>query len=237
MYAIRSGSSAGRREVKMAVVYDVEASRLIEGVAKELSRNSKIKMPDWAQFVKTGPSKETVPARDDWWHVRASAILRTIYSSKGPIGVQKLRIKYGSKKNRGHKPSKFYMASGKIIRLILQQLEASEYLKQDSVGVHKGRVITPKGKSLLDKSASKIVGKVVKKPVTKEASEKKPEPKKVKPTEKKPDKESTEKVEAKPTEKQPDKESTEKVEAKPTEKQPDKESIKSEDKKPEAKNG
>lgn len=207
----------------MAVVYDVEPTRLIEYVAKELSKDSNIKMPDWAQFVKTGPSKETVPARDDWWHVRASAILRAIYSSKGPIGVQKLRIKYGSKKNRGHKPSKFYMASGKIIRLILQQLETSEYLKQAAVGVHKGRVISPKGKSLLDKSASKIVGKIVKKPVSKGASEIKPEKKveaKVK-ADKQTDKESTEKVEAKPTEKKPDKKSSKPVdnskEIKPTE--------------------
>jgi small subunit ribosomal protein S19e len=65
------------------------------------------------------------------------------------IGVQKLRIKYGGNKNRGHKPSRFYKSSGKIIRLILQQLEKAEFIKKTDAGVHKGRVIAPKGKSFL----------------------------------------------------------------------------------------
>jgi small subunit ribosomal protein S19e len=77
----------------------------------------------------------------------------------GPIGVSKLRSKYGGKKNRGMKPEKFYPASGKIIRTILQQLENAELVKKEEKGVHKGRIIAPKGVSLLDKAASKIAGK------------------------------------------------------------------------------
>ena len=77
-------------------------------------------------------------------------ILRKIYKD-GPIGTNKLRSKYGSKKNRGHKPERFYLSSGKIIRTILQQLEKAEYVKQDKKGTYCGRVVTPKGKSFLDK--------------------------------------------------------------------------------------
>ena len=106
------------------------------------------------------------------WFVRSAAILRSIYKSKGPIGVQKLRLKYGSKKNRGSKPEKFYKASGKIIRIIVQQLEKEELVKKGEKGVHKGRVIASKGKSLLDKIASGLAGS---KPVKKE--EKPPEKK------------------------------------------------------------
>ncbi len=149
----------------MATVYDIEANVLIEESSKELAKMENIKSPDWAAYVKTGTAKERPPARDDWWFVRAAAILRTIYKSKGPIGVAKLRLKYGSKKNRGHRPEKFFRASGKIIRLIIQQLEKEELIKKAEVGVNKGRIITGKGKSFLDKLASKMVGN---KPVKKE---------------------------------------------------------------------
>lgn len=140
----------------MANVYDVDAGRLIEAAAKELA--SGVTAPDWAKFAKTGMSRERVPARNDWWQVRAASILRTIYCSHGPIGVQKLRVKYGSRKNRGHKPERFYQAGGKIIRLILQQLDKQGFTAQATIGVHKGRVITPKGKSFLDKIATQIHG-------------------------------------------------------------------------------
>lgn len=147
----------------MATVYDVRADILIEEAAKDLTKLENIKAPDWAAYVKTGTAKERPPARNDWWMIRAASIMRAVYKSKGPIGVQKLRIKYGSKKNRGHKPERFYKASGKVIRLIIQQLEKEELVKQAEKGVHKGRMITPKGKSFMDKIASRLVSKKPKK--------------------------------------------------------------------------
>ena len=162
----------------MAIVYDIEANKLIEEAAKELAKSENIKAPDWSAFVKTGTSKERPPAREDWWFVRAAAILRTMYTSRGPIGVQKLRVKYGSKKNRGHKPEKFFKASGKIIRLILQQLEKDELIKKSDAGVHKGRIIAAKGRSILDKAASVIVSRKPKKEEVKKEAPKKEEPKK-----------------------------------------------------------
>ena len=87
---------------------------------------------------------------NEWWYKRAAAVLRSVYI-KGPIGTSKLRTKYGGKKNRGYKPEKFYRGSGKIIRTVLQQLETSGLIIQQQKGVHKGRVVTPKGKIFLDK--------------------------------------------------------------------------------------
>ena len=75
--------------------------------------------------------------------------------SKGPIGVNKLRTKFGSKKSRGTKPEKFYKAGGKIIRNILQQLESNKLIAQKEIGVHKGRIITKEGKGFLDKLSKK----------------------------------------------------------------------------------
>ena len=142
----------------MKSIYNVSQGELIEKTAIELKKIPSIKAPAWSEFVKTGTHKERAPARDDWWHVRAAAILRTTYNL-GPIGVSKLRVKYGGKKDRGVKPEKFYRGSGKIIRTILQQLEQAELVKKAEKGAHKGRIITPKGISLLDKVAAKISGK------------------------------------------------------------------------------
>jgi small subunit ribosomal protein S19e len=139
----------------MVKVYDVNQDVLVNQLALKLKSDSKLKIPDWAKFVKTGPNKERHPLSEDWWYFRAASILRKIYFH-GPIGVAKLRTKYGSKKNRGVVPSKFVKASGKIIRVILQQLESAGYIKKESDSQHKGRKISPKGVSLVDKVAGDV---------------------------------------------------------------------------------
>lgn len=207
----------------MKSIYNVPQDELIEKTAIELKKIQSIKAPAWSEFVKTGTHKERAPARDDWWYVRAAAILRTIYKI-GPIGVSKLRVKYGGKKDRGVKPEKFYKGSGKIIRTILQQLEGAELVKKAEKGIHKGRIIAPKGISFLDKVAARISGKKpqipqkekpselkkeIKKPEEKiikkpEVIEKKPRDIKEKPKEEKPIAQKTEKVEKKPEVKKQD---------------------------------
>jgi small subunit ribosomal protein S19e len=139
----------------MSQILIVNPNELINKAAEELKKQKLVEPTEWSKFVKTGHSKQRLPDNDDWWYYRSAAILRSI-AKLGPIGTQKLRTKYGSKKNRGHKPEKFFEASGSIIRKILQQLEKSELIKQAERGVHKGRVITPKGNSLLNKIAVQI---------------------------------------------------------------------------------
>ena len=124
----------------------IEPGLLIERVATKLK--SIIDMPEWAKFVKTGINRQRPPVSEDWWFFRAAAILRTV-ENRGPVGVAKLRTKYGGKKNNGMAPEHFQRSSGKIIRTILQQLETAKLIKQEAIGVHKGRIITPEGKSLL----------------------------------------------------------------------------------------
>tara|TARA_Y100000310_G_scaffold154817_2_gene154344 strand:+ start:1274 stop:1867 length:594 start_codon:yes stop_codon:yes gene_type:complete len=162
----------------MASINDVNATELIEKAAVELQKNENIKAPEWAAYVKTGRAKERVPARKDWWFVRSASVLRTIHGY-GPIGVSKLKVKYGSKKRRGYKPSRFYPGSGNIIRKILQQLEKAGYLKKEDKMQHKGRVVTPAGRSFLDKLATEIYKNTVKEAPKPKVEEKKPEVKKV----------------------------------------------------------
>lgn len=137
--------------------YDVPADKLIAAVVAELKKSApEVKPPSWAQFVKTGMSKERAPTQKDWWHIRAASMLRKI-GMLGPIGTSKLAVQYGSRKNMGMAPERFRQGSTNIIRKILQQLEKAGLIKHGAKGVHKGRMITPKGHSLLDKSSDGIM--------------------------------------------------------------------------------
>ena len=136
----------------MVNVYDGDPHKTIAKLAESLK--PVIKAPEWSAFVKTGMSKERLPENPEWYTVRAAAVLRTVYI-RGPIGVEKLRNKYGSKKNRGHQPEKFFKSSGKIIRTILQQLEKAGFIEQKTIKGHKGRIITAKGRSFVDKNTVK----------------------------------------------------------------------------------
>lgn len=131
-------------------VNDISPNELIKKAAEGLKKD--IKMPEWAAFVKTGAFRERIPDTKDWWYHRAASILRKIYI-QSPIGVNKLSVLYGGKKNRGVKPEAFYRGSRKLIRVILQQLEKSGYIQQVTKGTTKGRIITKKGTSFLDKLA------------------------------------------------------------------------------------
>ena len=147
----------------MGTIYNCDPSELIEKASEELKKLESIKQPDWAPFVKTGMHKERPPVEKDWWYVRAASVLRHIYRY-GPIGVSKLRIKYGGKKNRGVKKSHFYKGSGSILRKIIQQLEKEGFVKTDLKSLRRGRLITAKGKKFLDDVAGKISKTIVEKP-------------------------------------------------------------------------
>ncbi len=153
-------------------MYDVDTTELVKKTAEELKKVEEIKPAPWASLVKTGTHKERPPAEKDWWYKRAASILRWV-SMRGPIGVQKLRIKYGGRKNRGVKAERFYMASGNIIRKILQQLEKAELIKKGEVGVHKGRMISSKGILFLN-NVAKSLKPAEKKPAEKKAEEEPP---------------------------------------------------------------
>ena len=133
----------------MATAYDVPGQLLVEELAKELE--GIITMPEWAHFIKTGPHKERLPQQENWWYLRAAAIMRRLYLD-GPVGVARLRTYFGGRKNYGSAPEHHVDAGGKIIRTILQQLEEKGLVEKDK----KGRKLTPKGVSLVDRVATRI---------------------------------------------------------------------------------
>ncbi len=133
----------------MGNIFDVPVNEFIINLAAELKKVEQIRPPEWSLFCKTGMHKARPPVQTDWWFIRAAAILRSV-KVLGPVGVQKLRAKYGGKMRRGYRTEHFYKGSGSVIRKILQQLEKAGFIKQVKKDVHKGRVVTPVGDKFLN---------------------------------------------------------------------------------------
>jgi len=129
-------------------IFAKDAEKFVVALAGVLKGVDEFEVPEWAGFVKSGVSRERPPVDDDFWYVRAASILRQMYI-KGVVGVGRLRTRYGSRKDRGGKACKFRKASGKIIRVILQQAEAAGLVEKVSRVQH-GRRLTVKGRELLD---------------------------------------------------------------------------------------
>lgn len=137
----------------MTTAYDVPAEILIDKLSDYMKENIReVQPPTWTGYVKTGSHVERVPQNPDWWYIRTASILRKLYM-KGPVGVSKLRKDYGGRKRRGVKPAHFAKAGGNIIRTILQQLEQAGLAQKNGIN---GRVVSGKGRSLLDAMATQI---------------------------------------------------------------------------------
>src|SRR3989344_9530962 len=131
-------------KAETSIVYEMPADAFNKKLADALKKMPEFAVPDWSHFVKTGVSKERPPEDVNFWYARAASILRQIYIHK-VVGVNRLRTRYGSKKNRGMRPSKFRKGSGKIIRTILQQAEKAGLLEKTLSGKRFGRSLTQDG--------------------------------------------------------------------------------------------
>lgn len=120
-------------------------------LANALKDIDEFEKPEWVDFVKTSVHKTRPTFEQDFWHKRAASILRQIYVN-GIVGVERLRTRYGGRKDRGQRPPEFRKGGGKIIRVILQQAEAAGFLEKVK-GKKSGRKLTEKGKSFMEKVA------------------------------------------------------------------------------------
>ena len=138
----------------MTIVFEMNSQEYNLKLAEALKKIPEFNNPDWVSFVKSGPSKERPIEDSNFWHKRAASILRQIYKKK-IVGVNRLRTKYGSKKDRGMKPEEFRKAGGKIIRTILQQSDKAGFTEiakdiKDVRSKRPGRQLTLKGKEFLE---------------------------------------------------------------------------------------
>ncbi|MGC9071583.1 MAG: 30S ribosomal protein S19e [Acidilobus sp.] len=142
----------------MVTAREVPADRLIARLSVKLKNFEQVKPPEWALYAKTGVFNERPPSDPDWWYTRAASLMRKLYLAEEPLGVGSLRTIYGGRKRNGTAPARFARGSGSIIRRMLQQLEQAGLVKVTG----RGRVLSPKGRSLVDQAAKEIAGELAK---------------------------------------------------------------------------
>ena len=130
-------------------IYDLDPRELNNKLAEEIKQIPEFKAPEWASFVKSSVARERPPTEEDFWQKRTASILRQLYIKK-VIGVNKLKTRYGGKKDRGQRRSKFRKGSGKMIRVILQQAEQAGLVEKAK---KPGRKLTEKGRLLIEGAA------------------------------------------------------------------------------------
>ncbi|MCL5433849.1 MAG: 40S ribosomal protein S19 [Candidatus Marsarchaeota archaeon] len=136
----------------MANIFEVKSSELVKLAAERLK--TKITKPEYINYVKSGAGNERPPLDADFFYIRTASILRQIYIN-GPVGVSKLRVRYGTRKEHSVHRRHIVKAGGSIIRDAFAALESLNYVKKTK----RGRVIMPAGKSFLDKLSNELVKK------------------------------------------------------------------------------
>lgn len=135
----------------MSDIRTIEPHKYNSLLAEALKKEQIFEKPEWAYFVKSSTNRARPIAEPDFWEKRAASILRQLYI-RGVIGVERMRTRYGGRKDRGQRPPEFRKSGGKIIRTILQQAEAGglvEKVKDKKAG----RKLTQKGRDFMEKVA------------------------------------------------------------------------------------
>ncbi len=126
---------------------------MVKALAEVLERDHlAIQPPPWSLLAKTAPFKARPPSDPKWWYKRAASILRFLYI-KGPVGVSRLRSKYGGRKDTPMRKAHQMKSGGSSIRKILGQLEQENLVTKSG----KGRAITSKGRAVLDSIAGRML--------------------------------------------------------------------------------
>lgn len=136
----------------MTTVYDVPADAFIANVAQRLKKEEKLQPPAWAAFVRTGVHTQKAPDDPDWWFTRAASVLRKVYAM-GPVGVERLAAEYGGPRHRGSRPERAAAGSGSVVRKAIQRLESAGLVANIK---GRGRIVSPKGRSLCDNAAHEV---------------------------------------------------------------------------------
>jgi small subunit ribosomal protein S19e len=135
-------------------VFVVQPEKLIETLSNKLKEYPEISPPKGSEFWKTAFFKELAPIdSENFWYIRCASILRKV-KKFGPIGVNRLRKYYGGKNRKGKGLNHSAKASGKIIRVALQQLGEASLLEMKE---KKGRVLSSEGISLIERTAYEII--------------------------------------------------------------------------------
>jgi small subunit ribosomal protein S19e len=142
----------------MPTVFDVPQEEIISKLADHLKHVSQVTPPVWTSFAKTGSHAMRQPTEKDWWYTRCASLLRKIYLH-GPIGLSVLEGSYGGRKEVGYSVGHHRDAGGSAVRKAIQQLEAAGLVAKQG---KKGRILTGKGVSLVDRMSTEILRELAK---------------------------------------------------------------------------
>ncbi len=136
-------------------IFVVEPETLIQKVALKLKEDyPEVLPPPNSKFWKTAFFKELAPVdSENFWYIRCASLMRKV-KKLGPIGINRLRKLYGGRNRRGPGLTHSARGAGKIIRVALQQLENSNLVLKTEKN---GRIISPEGTSLLERTAHSIL--------------------------------------------------------------------------------
>ncbi|MFX1274541.1 MAG: 40S ribosomal protein S19 [Promethearchaeota archaeon] len=136
-------------------IFVVEPKLLLDAIAKKLKEDyPEVTAPPKSRFWKTAFFKELAPVdSENFWYIRCASLMRKV-KKHGPIGINRLRKLYGGRNRRGPGLSHSARGSGKIIRVALQQLENSNLILKTEKN---GRILSPEGTSLLERTAHSIL--------------------------------------------------------------------------------
>ena len=145
-------------------VLDVPSSQFINELATFFKEKNIIKVPKYAALVKCSRANDCEPISPDYIYYKAAAICRKLYLSKSKnLGVGSLRSMFSKKQRRGSQPPKTFRSGGKIIRDLVIQLKAKEYIdnygKNEEDATDHGLYLTRTGRSELDKIAAGLMKK------------------------------------------------------------------------------
>jgi small subunit ribosomal protein S19e len=142
----------------LTTVFDVPQQVLIVKLADHLKHVSQVAPPSWSALAKTGSQTQRQPNEKDWWYTRCASLLRKIYIH-GPVGLTQLETDYGGRKKISYFPGHHRDAGGSSIRKAIQQLESAGFVAKQG---KKGRILTGKGVSLLDRQSTEILKELAK---------------------------------------------------------------------------
>ena len=145
-------------------VLDIPSAKFINELATFFKEKNIIKVPKYAALVKCSRANDCEPINQDYIFYKAAAICRKLYLSKSKnLGVGSLRSMFSKKQRRGSQPPKAFRSGGKIIRDLVIQLKAKEYIdnygKNEEEATDHGLYLTRTGRSELDKIASGLMKK------------------------------------------------------------------------------
>ena len=145
-------------------VLDVPSAKFIIELATFFKEKNIIKVPKYAALVKCSRANDCEPISPDYIYYKAAAICRKLYLSKSKnLGVGSLRSMFSKKQRRGSQPPKTFRSGGKIIRDLVIQLKAKEYIdnygKNEEDATDHGLYLTKTGRSELDKIAAGLMKK------------------------------------------------------------------------------